>query len=748
MPDAPATENPAVHASGSRMSPQETAKVDETLDRLKASALWLKDNFWPEWQDAFRSYEVRTEKIKFPEGHPNAGKEDRTRTNVAMPEIFVGIRKKAVRKSRRPPNINVRADSEEVGQFLSKMATYQWDRANEQRNQRRHVLQGDLFGVSIKVHLYDQVSQQRTLRFATDKILKQLYVKINENDKTRNNWSVADSDDPNAIKGADLNEQEQAEALSQIGPEVSQPKNFDRFDGPISEWKFIGDWYPEPEFDSIHSSAWHIFEGVKDAEWLAYWAAQEYTHPETGERKTVLDSKFFDELEEYRPLDTMNKSGVTGADREFRQTLRDVIFKSRPQFEARLIPGRRYLIHSDYTFRKGLVWVRYIGNEKVFLGEMPLPWDLGGRYPISCYNPMPSLLHGIGDSTARKARHLWKLHNVTVAQRVDLVTNMLKKLVALPKGTDVPSEAMDLGLFRVVFSDQYKEIMAAMAVNPGQIPQAAFEQEQQLMQMIQMLEPAIISFGDASQAVPDSQKRATLGLLQQRSADAIGSDELEALNDSIAEETDIKLSMWQQVLTDRDMQNMQKGAPTNKMASEFWTITGPSGPDHPRKSFSDPLELQEDFEVFPEMGSTLALDDEMKKQQAQAIYDRAIGAPQIWNVQEAASRLATASGAPEPQKLLMPPPPPPTPMDKILSILKLNGSLAVKFETLPTEVQDQFYEAAGLTPPAPEKRDLEELHDEVGKAAQTAKDAQYLAGHAPPENGNGAGKKKTPKVPA
>lgn len=702
------------------MTDAERHKVEQTRERVRASSQWLQQNFWGEWQEAFRAYEVRTEEIKYPVGHPNAGKEDKTRTNIAMPEIFVGIRKKAVRKSRRPPNINVRANSDDVSEMLSKMATYQWDRAGEQRFQRRHVLQGDLLGISLKVHLYDSVSQQRSLRYSTDKILKDLYVKIDENDKTRNNWVMSDETESGAVNAGKMNEDDQANVLASLGPEVNRPQNFSRFDGPVSEWKFIGDWYPEPEFDSIHSSAWHTFEGIKDAEWLAYWASQEYTDPETGEKKNVIDKKFLDELEEYRPLDTMNKSQTSGADRDFRQTLRDVIFKARPIYEARLIPGRRYQIHTEFTFRKGLCWVRFIGNEKVFLGEMPLPWDLGGRYPISCYCPMPSLLHGIGDSTARKGRHLWKLHNVTVAQRTDLITNAMKKLIALPKGTDVPSEVMDLGLFRVVFSDQYREILAALQAAGPQVPPQAFEQEAQIMRMLQMLEPSIIDFGEQSQAVPNTGKTATLGILQQKSADAIGADELEALNDSIAEETDIKLSMWQQVLTDRELGSMQKWTPRGN--DKFWTITTPGGPDKPRQSFSDPLELQEDFEVFPEMGSTLALDDAIRKNQAQEIYDRAIGAPQIWNVQEAALRLARASGVSDPEALMakpLPPPPPPEP--------KVSGTVSVKVVASAEQSAELMTKIFEISPPDPLETDVNQLHDHIHKAAESARDAKYLA---------------------
>lgn len=739
----PANQSAAVIGTGiSAMSDADRGKVDDTRERIKASAKWLHDNFYGEFQEAFRSYEVKTEQITYPVGHTRAGQEDKTRTNIAMPEMFVGIRKKAVRKSMRPPNINVHSADPQVAEFFSHMATVQWDRAGEQKWQRKHVLQGDLFGISIKHHYYDSVSQQRTLRFRTDKILKDLYVKIDENDKTRNNWVRSDEDETNeagkkvGVKVGTMNEEDQGNVLAQLGPEVSQPKDFSRFDGPVSEWKFIGDWYMEPEFDSVHSSAWNTLEGVKDAEWLAYWATQEYTDPDTGQKKPVINEKYLAELEEYRPLDTMNKSQVSGADQDFKQTLRDVIFKSRPVYEARLIPGRRYLIHQEYTFRKGICWVRFIGNEKVFLGEMPIPWDLGGRYPLSTYTPMPSLLYGIGDSTPRKGRHLWKLHNVSVSQRTDLITNALKKLIALPKGADLPNEIMDLGLFRVVFSDNYKEIIQAFQAAGPQIPQQAFEQEAQIMRMLQMLEPSIIDFGENSQATPRGEQRATLGILQQRSADAISADELECLNDSIAQETDIKLSMWQQVLTEQELGSVRK------QSSKFWTISSAAGPDKVRIQFSDPMELQEDFEVYPEMGSTLALDDAIKKQQAQELYDRAIQAPQIWNVQEAALRLARASGVAEPEKMIAQPPPPPPPAEP-----KVSGTVNVKVEADVETGNVLISKIFNIAPPDPHDTELKQLHEHITDAADSARAAKYLAEGDPEPTNGGPPVKKAAKKP-
>jgi hypothetical protein len=238
--------------------------------------------------------------------------------------------------------------------------------------------------------------------------------------------------------------------------------------------------------------------------------------------------------------------------------------------------------------------------------------------------------------------------------------------------------------------------------------------------MLQMIEPAIIDFGPDSQAVPNSGKVATLGILQQRSADAISADELECLNDSIAEETDIKLSMWQQVLTERECGALQK------LTTKFWTLSGGAGPDKPRVQFSDPLELQEDFEVYPEMGSTLALDDAIKKNQAQEIYDRAIAAPQVWDVKEAALRLARASGVPEPDKLLAQPAPPPPPPEP-----KVSGSVNVKVEADAETSQVLLSKVFGIAPPPPEETETKMLHEHLADAVESAKNARFLAGDDP-----------------
>src|SRR3990167_6418335 len=241
------------------LTPEEMVK--QTLARVDASRTWMNENFWPEWAEVYQGYKCRVDPIL----DPKTGKEDVTRTNVAMPDIFIAIRKKSARMSRRPPNIRVRSKDDQVSEFLSNWSMFQWDRANEQRFQRRHVMQGNLFGISLKVHWWDSVLKARKYRHATDQILDRLYVSLDE--ATGAMLPVSEGD-RGAMRGDRLPEDLQASLIAMLGPETVLPEEIARFEGPVSTLPFIGDWYPEPELDSLHGSAWHIFEDIKDAEFI------------------------------------------------------------------------------------------------------------------------------------------------------------------------------------------------------------------------------------------------------------------------------------------------------------------------------------------------------------------------------------------------------------------------------------------------------------------------------------------------
>lgn len=697
----------------SKMTPDD--KAEQTRERLRVSADWMRLNFWEEWAEAYQSYKCRTNPII----DPKTKKEDLTRTNVAMPDMFIAVRKKSVRMSRRPPTIRVHANDEQVAQQLSHYAMYQWDRADEQRYQRKHVMQGEIFGISLKIHWWDAINRARKFRYAIDKALDRIYASV---DEATGIVVGAQEGDEGAIRADKLNEDQQAQLAGSMGPEVSLPSQITRFEGPVSTLPFIGDWYPEPELDGLHTSAWHIFEEVKDAEWVAYFGKQTYVDPETGEEKTVFDPKAIEELLEAAPYDPRQKD-VNKGSADFKQRLRDVIFKDRPLVDVKLIPGRRFLIHREFTFRKGLCWVRYLGNRTVFLGEYPLPFDLDGRYPLSSFIPIEDLFCLIGDSTPRLGKHLWRMHNVTVAQRTDLVTNAMKPTLVIGLDEDLPAEAMDTGLFRVVRVSNPRALINSNLFANVQVPTAAWQSEAQIMRLLQMLEPSINDYGPESQATPNSSKVATLGILQQQTQDSLGSDELEALNQAIADETEIKLWMFQEMQDQElDISSYQDRKPKDYL----WSVQTGGGSEKPRKICLKPLELQQDFEVFPELGSTLALDDQLRRKDATMVYQTALQAPEIWDVREAARRLARTFVGVGGESLVKPEPapaPPPSPE------IKMSASLAIKWAELSGNLQQQFEKLLGFTPDP--GADMTDIANHIIHASEAAKAAKEMI--APPE---------------
>ena len=124
--------------------------------------------------------------------------------------------------------------------------------------------------------------------------------------------------------------------------------------------------------------------------WLQYFGKRKFLDPRDGKEKPVLIEKQVNELIEHGSF----KKERTGseADDSLMQELRDSIYKTRPDFETRLLPGVRYKITEEHTFRDGWAWIAFYGNDKVFLGEMPYPWDLQGKFAISGFAPIQDLL--------------------------------------------------------------------------------------------------------------------------------------------------------------------------------------------------------------------------------------------------------------------------------------------------------------------------------------------------------------------
>src|SRR5581483_10611406 len=105
-----------------------------------------------------------------------------------------------------------------------------------------------------------------------------------------------------------------------------------------------------------------------------------------------------------------------------------------------------------------------------------------------------------------------------------------------------------------------------------------------------------------------------------------------------------------------------------------------------------PYDIQEDFDVDPEAGSYLAVDDELRQGAAMRMAQVATEAPDVVDRRKIVRfALSTIRGIGNPDDYILPPPqgpqPPPT---------KLNFTISSKFEDLPLEVQQAILGAAGL----------------------------------------------------
>ena len=698
------------------------SRVSDLIERREASRRWLSDNYYPIFREVYRFYKCKTSggwdasregrsRDRYKRNRPE---EDRTRTNICLPDTWIAGRKKSSRMASRPPNFNIRVGKvpkavqlmralqmgpdgqplppltpSHVGNWLSAYLRMQWDRGGEQRIQRRHILQSQLFGISLKKHWWDRVVLSRKFRFASEILMKERGIVEEEAEDGSSILRIATQDEADAGQAHPLESfspEQRAEIIADTGLEFSEQERYVKWEGPVSDFVFVGDWYPEPELETLHSAAWNTFEDFRDVEFLAYWAKQTFQDPETGEEKTVFDPKSCQDL-----IDMGSWDRIKSKEDNLKDDLRAVIYQTRPQYSLRLIPGKRFLVTEEHTFRDGLAWVRWVGNERILLGEIPYPFDLYGHYSCSALTPIPDLLYQIGDSSLGMMRVLQKLRNVTMSQLVDEVVNRLKRIVLKNRSADMPTEEQDLE-FMKVFS--VKNLNDFVFKDMPSVPAEATELLNTIMAAIQQTEPAINDGGVRNQGSPDPARvSATQQLLAKASLDSLSSDEMSQLDMSLGEEATIKLYMLQQAMRDK-----------MEIPDEFWPQVatlkaGDSNQMGPRLTTMSPLDIQEEFECTAESMSTLALDDIDRRQTAQVIYQLASSDPRIWNKREAARLLVTTFRGQDADKLLNDPAKTPPPMPPL--------KLAINWKDLSSEEKAFFKQRAGMQPSEQDKLEME-----------------------------------------
>jgi len=649
----------------------------EVKEQREASQRWFDANYWPEMSEVYRNFKCRVE--------PNVdaqGKEITDQSNICLPDHFVMVRRGVARLTANPPSLRVRGGQEQSQRDkVSALLMTQWDRSGEQRTLRRNVLSAKLFGWAVNKTWYDRIEVDRRLRVPLEQL--PLSRVMRETGAAPEEIQAA-----LAARGGrdEMMSEEALAAKAELGPSLFDRIKLLKYDGPIGGNVFIGDISVEPGFRSLQQSSYVIETTERDVGWLTFWAKQETTNPYTGQKQPVFaDQEALNRVISVAKERQSQFSARASIKHDFRKLLRETINKTDPDTGGHRprLPVARFMADERHSRDdEGVIRVDFVAEGDEYLGSLWYPWDTYGRYIYSELVLIPDVLGGIGDSTPRISRYLMQLRNTRVNQTTDFISNLLRPWGTKLNTADVTDEASVLTRYgKFINVKNHADIQFRQ--DPP-FPTSAWQDQAQYVREMQQVDPATADFAPGGDTVPQPGKLATGLILQQKATDTVTQDELNQLNYFIKEIMELRLWMNQQAM--ESAVTIERGEMQRMTALSFRTdATGPVS------ITVDPMEIQEDFDLFPEAGSTLAQDDEFKRAAIERGFLVAAQNPDVFNKQAFAQKLAqTIPGMDAQEALAAEPPPEPGPQ------VRINFSVTAKFEELPGDVQAAVLGMGGL----------------------------------------------------
>lgn len=691
--------SPAPFEPGNGLPSDPLARLGDIKNLRDITFKYMEENWWKEFEEVWRAVSCRTKPIMVKVDGKDV--EDKNRTNVCMPELAVAVKRKTARLTANPPNMRYLVpgdDNSLLGERLTARAYYEYDRSGEVVEFRRGVQQAETFGFSYFKTYYDQVDIVRQMRYQR--------AKMRDRQRVMQMQGAEQDQIDEAVKtlGPELNDQEVEQAIQENGPELRGNQPFTLYEGPVSKCRFIGDIGIEPGCLTLNLSGW-VFEKYTETDlWLKKKSKQTYVDPESGEDVPIFDAKQVQELYDQDLRLTDEKK------RDLKRDLRTAVSQTIPRLETRLLPFKRFDIDEYHAPDKyGRMWIEYIGNDSVYLGRQPVPFDLGGKFVYTELIPWPNLIGAIGDSSPRLLRFLHKMHNAAVGQRNDLIAQILRRNYVANSEEDIP-DAMYQRDFGNVIVRKGGPGSFDVFTEPD-VPQSAWESEAQIKSEMMQAEPAIGNIESAgTEFNPQSGKTATTSILASKSNDVLIQLELDSLNICVKEMGEKKLEIHRQMsdglipvpgrFMAKDKMEAAQQYQTQQMSDpafkeQFEALSQRF--DKTSLITIDPYEIQDpSIEVEPEAGSTLAVDDELKKNSVMQFYQLAATDPVLFNQRYAAEQLcATIRGIDKSKALNPPAPPPPPPPPKVGINLSLDLS---KVAQVPNDILEQILPMVGLQP--------------------------------------------------
>jgi hypothetical protein len=400
------------------------------------------------------------------------------------------------------------------------------------------------------------------------------------------------------------------------------------------------------------------------------------------------------------------------------------------------------MVDERHSIIDGRLCVEYVGEESILLGYQWYPWNTYGRYIHTELVLIPDMIEGIGDSTLRISRFLMQLRNARANQTTDFINNRLLPLLKTLEGGDVTKKK----IIRTAFARllQVRSMGEYEFLEDPAFPVEALQDQAQWVREMQQVEPGMNDFQPGTEAVPQSGRLATTALLQKQGADAVLADELNNLGQFIRETMELWMYFNQQAMED-SIEISSENNPRIKRIIEGLSQNTQGG--NPRTIRIDPMDIQEEFEILPEEGSTLANDDAYKTQRLLQLFQVAEGNPDVFNKKAIGAALLQAFPVVSMEEGLAPDAPPSGPP------VKIGFNVTAKFEELAGDVQARILEMGNLptegTLAMATVKHVADSVEHVGRAADSAAKLVQPA-HEPRQPsvpGMGKGKNIGPKQP-
>lgn len=706
--------------------------VSNTIEQRKASMRYFNENYYGEMSEIYRNLNARTKPFEVWNGKSGAWEEDRSgKTNVCVPDHFIMHRRGVSRLTRNPPNLRVRGgpDSPEGQAMRDKVSAklmFNWDRAESQRAFKKTVASAYGFGYGVGKTYYDEVPVLRQLRRLTNTLQPKDFKNL-ANAKNPKIAAAVKMFGPRLADKTPFNPDEMNQMIQTFGDEVSLNVSTMKFKGPVLDFVFFGDFFPEPGFKSLPESGYCIENSQHDEEWLEYWLAQTTIDPRTGQEGPVFDAKACQK--------TIDKAGqrtyLDEQELSLRRRMREEIELADPITAGKPIkaPKKRFMADERHTFIDGHLAVDFIAEESIYLGRLWYPWETYGRYTYSEMILIPDLLGGIGQSTLRVTRFLLQLRNARMNQTTDFINNKLLPLVKMRKGSDITAyDIVRTDWSRMVMMDNPAD--AEPWVDPT-FPSEAWQDQAQYQQQLQGSDPTISDFAPGTAENPQAGKFATTAALQAKATDSVVADTLDQIGQFVRDVVELQLWMDQQAMDDDvqvpqsyvDRINPQKP----QQQQDPMAISLRTEGAQPKYIKVSPMDMQEDYEILPEQGSTLAANDEFKVAALQQLVPLGQAHPDIINMRAVLTKLVEATPGVSAEEVILPPPPPAPSAPPI----KMNISLVMKWEELAPDVQAWVLQHEGAPTELTHALGAGKVLDQARQAADNATELERPVDYTP-----------------